>query len=74
MFKKPVEVKLLQRLPGADKKKLKRTTKERFPQALDADIDAVLPPKVRTVDELIYPAENYNQYIFIRLSVINSES
>ncbi|URD89553.1 Translation initiation factor SUI1 [Musa troglodytarum] len=30
---------------GADKKKLRRTTKERFPHASDADIDEILPPK-----------------------------
>ncbi|CAL9066119.1 uncharacterized protein LOC135605448 [Musa acuminata AAA Group] len=45
MFKKPVEAKLLQRLSGADKKKLRRTTKERFPHASDANIDEILPPK-----------------------------
>ncbi|KAL6634158.1 hypothetical protein ACP70R_026829 [Stipagrostis hirtigluma subsp. patula] len=46
MFKKHVDVKALQRLSGADKKKLRRTAKERFPQASDADLDAILPPKV----------------------------
>jgi translation initiation factor 2D len=46
MFKKPVDVKTIQRLSGADKKKLRRTAKERFPQASDADLDAILPPKV----------------------------
>nr|CAD1825259.1 unnamed protein product [Ananas comosus var. bracteatus] len=45
MFKKPIEAKALQRLSGADKKKLRRTAKERFPQASDSDIDAILPPK-----------------------------
>lgn len=45
MFKKPVDVKTIQRLSGADKKKLRRTAKERFPQASDADLDAILPPK-----------------------------
>ncbi|CAN6251926.1 unnamed protein product [Urochloa humidicola] len=45
MFKKPVDVKTVQRLSGADKKKLRRTAKERFPQASDADLDAILPPK-----------------------------
>ncbi|KAK8948579.1 hypothetical protein KSP39_PZI006117 [Platanthera zijinensis] len=45
MFKKPIEAKALQRLSGADKKKLRRTTKERFPLASDADIDAILPLK-----------------------------
>ncbi|KAJ4761752.1 Eukaryotic translation initiation factor 2D [Rhynchospora pubera] len=45
MFKKAVDVKALQRLSGADKKKLRRTAKERFPQASDADVDALLPPK-----------------------------
>ncbi|RWW77814.1 hypothetical protein BHE74_00013992 [Ensete ventricosum] len=47
MFKKPVEAKLLQRLSGADKKKLRRTAKERFPHASDANIDEILPPKVQ---------------------------
>ncbi|KAK1617564.1 hypothetical protein QYE76_023081 [Lolium multiflorum] len=46
MFKKNVEAKALQRLSGADKKKLRRTAKLRFPQASDEDIDAILPPKV----------------------------
>ncbi|KAM5550144.1 hypothetical protein ABKV19_001207 [Rosa sericea] len=46
MFKKGVEARSHQRLSGADRKKLKRTVKERFPRASDADIDALLPPKV----------------------------
>lgn len=46
MFKKNIEAKALQRLSGADKKKLRRTAKLRFPQASDEDIDAILPPKV----------------------------
>ncbi|KAI3984578.1 hypothetical protein MKX01_040455 [Papaver californicum] len=45
MFKKASEAKALQRLSGADRKKLKRTAKERFPQLTDADIDFILPPK-----------------------------
>ncbi|KAJ3675497.1 hypothetical protein LUZ60_004539 [Juncus effusus] len=45
MFKKPVDVKALQRLSGADKKKLRRAAKERFPRASDSDIDAIIPPK-----------------------------
>ncbi|XP_020110598.1 eukaryotic translation initiation factor 2D isoform X1 [Ananas comosus] len=45
MFKKPIEAKALQRLSGADKKKLRRIAKERFPQASDSDIDAILPSK-----------------------------
>lgn len=45
MFKKPMEAKALQRLSGADKKKLRRTAKERFPLSSDADIDAILPLK-----------------------------
>lgn len=47
MFKKAVEAKSHQRLSGADRKKLKRTIKDRFPRASDADIDNLLPPKVR---------------------------
>lgn len=45
MFKKPVESRTQQRLSGADRKKLKRTVKERFPYASDADIDVLIPPK-----------------------------
>lgn len=46
MFKKWVEAKSQQRLSGADRKKLKRSIKERFSSASDADIDTLLPPKV----------------------------
>lgn len=46
MFKKAVEAKTQQRLSGADRKKLKRTIKERFPNAYDAYIDVLLPPKI----------------------------
>lgn len=46
MFKKAVEAKSHQRLSGADRKKLKRTVRDRFPAASDADIDALFPPKV----------------------------
>ncbi|GAB2271114.1 hypothetical protein Dimus_005962 [Dionaea muscipula] len=45
MFKKALEARSLQRLSGADKKKLRRTAKDKFPRASDADIDAILPPK-----------------------------
>ncbi|KAJ8497848.1 hypothetical protein OPV22_008400 [Ensete ventricosum] len=45
MFKQPVEAKLSQRSSGADKKKLRRTAKDRFPLASDANIDEILPPK-----------------------------
>jgi translation initiation factor 2D len=46
MFKKNVDAKALQRLSGADKKKLRRTAKQRFLQASDDDLEAILPPKV----------------------------
>lgn len=46
MFKKAVEAKSLQRLSGADRKKLRRTIKERFRNVSDDDIDVLLPPKV----------------------------
>ncbi|KAL6498386.1 hypothetical protein OROHE_026654 [Orobanche hederae] len=46
MFKKAVEAKSQQRLSGADRKKLKRAVRDRFPNASDADIDILLPPKV----------------------------
>ena len=73
MFKKPAEAKSLQRLSGADKKKLRRIAKEKFPQASDADIDAILPPKVRTANELIWPAEKCNQYVVMRFNMANAE-
>ncbi|XP_058759087.1 uncharacterized protein LOC131632346 [Vicia villosa] len=46
MFKKAVEAKSQQRLSGADRKKLKRTIKDKFPRASDSDLDILLPPKV----------------------------
>lgn len=49
MFKKAVEVKSQQRLSGADRKKLRRTIRERFPNASDTDIDTLLPPKVQFI-------------------------
>ncbi|XP_045832360.1 eukaryotic translation initiation factor 2D [Trifolium pratense] len=45
MFKKAVEAKSQQRLSGADRKKLKRTVKQKFPTASDSDLDTLLPPK-----------------------------
>lgn len=45
MFKKASEVKALQRLSGADRKKLRRSIRDRFTQASDADLDLILPPK-----------------------------
>ncbi|KAL2490180.1 eukaryotic translation initiation factor SUI1 family protein [Abeliophyllum distichum] len=49
MFKKALEAKSQQRLSGADRKKLKRTVKERFRHISDADIDVLLPPKVDVI-------------------------
>ncbi|CAK8575219.1 unnamed protein product [Lathyrus sativus] len=46
MFKKAVEAKSQQRLSGADRKKLKRTIRDKFPRASDSDLDILLPPKV----------------------------
>ncbi|XP_068647755.1 uncharacterized protein [Aristolochia californica] len=45
MFKKAIEAKSFSRLSGADRKKLRRTIKEKFPHVSDADIDLILPPK-----------------------------
>jgi translation initiation factor 2D len=49
MFKKAVEAKSQQRLSGADRKKLKRTVKDKFPRASDSDLDTLLPPKVSLI-------------------------
>ncbi|XP_022767929.1 eukaryotic translation initiation factor 2D isoform X2 [Durio zibethinus] len=49
MFKKAVEAKAQQRLSGADRKKLRRTVRDKFPRASDADIDALLPPKAEII-------------------------
>ncbi|CAL9019740.1 unnamed protein product [Prunus brigantina] len=46
MFKKAVEARSHQRLSGADRKKLKRSLKNKFPRASESDIDSLLPPKV----------------------------
>ncbi|GAB4861180.1 hypothetical protein Ancab_036337 [Ancistrocladus abbreviatus] len=46
MFKKAVEAKSLQRLSGADKKKLRRSIRDKFSRTSDSDIDVLLPPKV----------------------------
>eukprot|EP00850_Spirogloea_muscicola_P001035 SM000004S14905 [mRNA] locus=s4:104226:107152:- [translate_table: standard] len=45
MFKKASEVRLQQRLSGADRKKLRRSLQERFPALRDADLDLLLPAK-----------------------------
>ena len=45
MFKKPAEAKSQQRLSGVDRKKLRRTVKERFPRASDDDVEIILPTK-----------------------------
>ncbi|KAH9331350.1 hypothetical protein KI387_003458, partial [Taxus chinensis] len=45
MFKKASDAKALQRLSGADRKKLRRNIRERFSLASDADIDVIFPPK-----------------------------
>ncbi|KAH1144725.1 hypothetical protein GLYMA_12G241600v4 [Glycine max] len=45
MFKKAVEAKSHQRLSGADRKKLRRSIKQKFQRVSDSDLDALLPPK-----------------------------
>ncbi|KAL3753070.1 hypothetical protein ACJRO7_000465 [Eucalyptus globulus] len=45
MFKKAVEAKTQQRLSGADKKKLRRAVRDKFPRCSDSDLDALFPPK-----------------------------
>lgn len=46
MFKKAVDAKSHQRLSGGDRKKLRRTIRERFSNASDSLVDLLLPPKV----------------------------
>ncbi|KAF3632749.1 hypothetical protein FXO38_26008 [Capsicum annuum] len=45
MFKKAVDAKSHQRLSGGDRKKLRRTIRERFSNASDSLVDLLLPPK-----------------------------
>ncbi|KAL2326523.1 hypothetical protein Fmac_025581 [Flemingia macrophylla] len=45
MFKKAVEAKSHQRLSGADRKKLRRSIKDKFQRVSDNHLDALLPPK-----------------------------
>lgn len=49
MFKKAVEAKSHQRLSGADRKKLRRSIKDKFQRVSDSDLDALLPPKVNQI-------------------------
>lgn len=65
MFKKTVEAKSHQRLSGADRKKLKRTVKDRFPRASDADIDVLLPPKVIYLFIFYFSLVDYNLEYFL---------
>lgn len=67
MFKKSVESKSQQRLSGADRKKLKRTIKERFPNASDSDLDILIPPKV--VFFFIFLFQFLNLFISILLLI-----
>lgn len=60
MFKKSNEVRALQRLSGADRKKLRRNVCQRFSSASDAVIDDILPPKTEiTVAKLTNRAHVY---------------
>ncbi|PHT34323.1 hypothetical protein CQW23_26123 [Capsicum baccatum] len=45
MFKKAVDAKSHQRLSGGDRKKLRRTIRERFSNASESLVDLLLPPK-----------------------------
>lgn len=54
MFKKAVEARSHQRLSGADRKKLKRSLKNKFPRASESDIDSLLPPKVVFQFKILY--------------------
>lgn len=54
MFKKAVEARSHQRLSGADRKKLKRSLKNKFPGASESDIDSLLPPKVVFQFKILY--------------------
>jgi len=53
MFKKAVEAKSHQRLSGADRKKLRRSIKDKFQRVSDSDLDALLPPKVNQNSSLL---------------------
>ncbi|XP_057848736.1 uncharacterized protein LOC131059727 isoform X1 [Cryptomeria japonica] len=70
MFKKASDVKALQRLSGADRKKLRRNIHERLPFASDADFDVILPPKAEiTITKLtnrvhVYAVEGGPPMIF----------
>lgn len=60
MFKKASDIRGLQRLSGADRKKLRRNIRDRFPLASDADIDVILPPKAEiTIAKLANRANVY---------------
>ena len=52
MFKKAVDARAQQRLSGADRKKLRRTIKDKLPSASDEELDLILPPKVILVQKV----------------------
>ncbi|CAI7847525.1 unnamed protein product [Closterium sp. NIES-53] len=64
MSKKPNDVRGQQRLSGADRKKLRRNIRVKFPGATEEQLDAILPPKAdvavtRLVNRvLVYGLEN----------------
>lgn len=72
MFKKAVEAKSQQRLSGADRKKLKRTVRDRYPSVSDADIDLLLPPKVSHTICHFYSSKLLTLCVFRKFMFCNS--
>ena len=70
MFKKAVEAKSHQRLSGADRKKLRRTVKDLFPRASDADIDTLLPPKVFFFFFFFVVDYNFEYPLMVRFALV----
>ena len=69
MFKKAMELRSHQRLSGADRKKLKRTLKDRFSFSSDSLLDSLLPPKALSLSlsllsSLFFQSPYYYYYFF----------
>ncbi|KAK7313950.1 hypothetical protein VNO77_39157 [Canavalia gladiata] len=65
MFKKVVEAESPQRLSGPDRKKLRRSIKEKFQRASNSDLDALLP-------QLAVMPMLYYSFIFLLYCIVNN--
>ncbi|CAI7833148.1 unnamed protein product [Closterium sp. NIES-53] len=71
MFRKPSDIRGKQRLSGADRKKLRRNIRDKFPGTTDEQLEAILPAKADVVVTrllnrvLVYGLENGLPMLFV---------